>query len=94
MELIKQLKPKNALLGVQKGATRSIVPLLSCAPRVCSKESYQVVNDEWRHLPLDKFDDDFDEKNMEIDIFWAKLYELKTDRDEYLFKNVARAALL
>lgn len=93
MELMKQLKPKYALSRVQKGVTRSIIPLISNAPRVCPVELYQITDDEWRHLPQHKFDDESDMENMEIDIFWGTLLDLKTDGGEHLFRNIARTAL-
>lgn len=96
MEKIKIFKPGNVFNNDlrEKLGLQSLVPLLKEVPRICSKDKYQIVDDEWRRLMFYCFDEDMEEmKKKEIDVFWGDLKTMKNGGEEYLFKNLAECVL-
>lgn len=74
---------------------QSLTSLLAEVPRVCSKERYQSVDDEWRRLICYNFGNDLEKmKKEEIKVFRGNLKRVKNDADEYLFKDLADCVLI
>lgn len=48
--ILEILKPNHLPGGTEGVQVPSLMPVLSLLPRVCSKEKYQEVDDEWRRL--------------------------------------------
>ncbi|KAL0829789.1 hypothetical protein ABMA28_003272 [Loxostege sticticalis] len=72
---ISLLSPKNALSQRMRERTPSILPIASNFPRVIDLQdlqTLQVLDDQWRMLPLAEIDEDLKEEKRP-DVFWAKL---------------------
>ena len=69
----------------------SLVTILSQLPRICKNSDFQMIDDEWRHLPFYGIEGTM--KNLETVVFWGKMLNLKNDGEEYLFRNLSQVVL-
>lgn len=92
---ISLLSPKNALSQRMRERTPSILPIASNFPRVIDLQdlqTLQVLDDQWRMLPLAEIDEDLKEEKRP-DVFWAKLSKWSDISESQPFKEISRFAL-
>lgn len=68
-------------VNMARESTPSITNLIQKLPRIVNSENeneIQVLDDQWRSLPLESFTSVITEE-METDTFWSKLYNYKHD---------------
>lgn len=89
------LNPKRALSNTTREAYPSIIPLISVLPRVMPEkqvEKLQVLDDEWRRLPLVNIPVEISSEDQP-DTFWGKLKKWKSPTGESEFAYLSQSAL-
>ncbi|KAK3918984.1 Zinc finger protein 862 [Frankliniella fusca] len=73
LEALPVLKPKNAT-SIARRFNTSIIPFADLVPRAKPKDmaTLQLLDDQWRNLPLDDIPRDIIEEK-EVDVFWARI---------------------
>lgn len=89
LPLLNCLNPKEALSNMARESTPSIQNLIQKLPRIVNSENeIQVIDDQWRSLPLESFSSVITEEK-ETDKFWSKLYNYKNN-EIVPFKELAK----
>lgn len=90
------LRPKNALLAAYRDEVPSLLPLVRLLPRIVQENdnSIQVIDDQWRRLPMAKVRLPSDICTVKkLDQFWSLIWDFRSEGGIAEFKELATFAL-